>query len=134
MKRIVKNGLLAATIFGSLTLGACVTDGYYSSGSVGYSTYPYSRPYVYPSGSVSYYYSSPRYYRGYYPRAYYPRYYRGGTHYRYYNRHYYNRHYYNRPHYNRPGYNRPHYNRPGNRPGHHGGGHRYHGGGGHRRR
>lgn len=124
MNRIVKKGLLAATVFGSLTLGACVSDGYYSSGSVGYSSYPYSRPYVYPSGSVSYYYSSPRYYR----YGAYPRYYRGG-YYRYHGRHYYNRPGY---HYNRPGhhYNRPSYNRPATRPSHHGRSH----GGVHRRR
>lgn len=120
MKRIVKKGLLAATVFGTLTLGACVTDGYYSSGSVGYSSYPYSRPYVYPSSSVSFYYSSPRYYRGYYPRAYYPRYY-GGRYYRHHGRYYGNRHYrhhgryyghgrhYNRPHHShRSGYHRSH--------------------------
>lgn len=132
MNRIVKKGLLAVTVFGSLTLGACVSDGYYSSGSVGYSTYPYSRPYVYPSGNVSFYYSSPRYYR----YGYYPRYYRGG-YYRYHGRHYYNRpgyrpgYHYNRPgrYYNRPGYNRPGYNRPA-RPSYHGRSH----GGMHRRR
>jgi len=105
MKSIVKKGLLAVTVFGTLTLGACVSDGYYSSGTTGYSTYPYSRPYVYPSGSVSFYYSSPRYYR------YGHRYHRGG-YYRYHGRHYYNRHHHGRHYYNRPHHNRPHYNRP----------------------
>ncbi|WP_066960665.1 hypothetical protein [Microbulbifer sp. Q7] len=129
MKSIVKKGLLAVTVFGTLTLGACVSDGYYSSSSVGYSSYPYSRPYVYPSSSVSFYYSSPRYYR-YGHRYGHPRYYRGGYH-RYHGRHYYNRPGYRPPHsHHRP--NRP--GRPTHLPSHRPGGGHHHRGGRHHRR
>jgi hypothetical protein len=89
MSRIAKTGLIVATVCTALTLGACVSDGYYSGGAT-YSTYPYTRPYVYPSSNIYLRYSSPRYYHGYQPY--------------YYPRHYYPRHYYQRPHgYIRPG-------------------------------
>lgn len=120
MNRALKTGVVAATVCTALTLGACATDGYYGYGGGYYSGYysgyyPYATPYLYPSSSISLYYSSPRYYR--YYRHRYP-YYRN-NYYRYRGHHYYGRpgHYYGRPgryyggrghYYGRPG----HYNRP----------------------
>lgn len=81
MNSYFKRGFMLATVCTAFTLGGCA-NGYYYGGGATYSTYPYTRPYVYPSSNIYLRYSYPRYYR---------------YNYRGYRPYYYPRHYYHRP-------------------------------------